>query len=104
MEIRPEVERPAPETAPVETRGERMRRHGRRAYLYGRAALIVAMLVVLIALIAANAHSVRYSWVFGHTYASLVWLIVVCGVAGWIGGIATALLLHRRTRRPRTRV
>jgi uncharacterized integral membrane protein len=92
---------PAQPLEPSESRGDRLRRGGRRVQLYTYTFFIVAFLVVLIALIAANAHQVRYSWVFGHTHASLVWLILVCGVAGWLGGIATALALEWRVRRRR---
>lgn len=93
------TERAAP--ADEESRVQRFRRHGRRAGLYTFTAVLVAALVVLIALIVANTHQVRINWVFGHSHAALVWIVVVAGIVGWIAGIATAELLRRRTKRPR---
>src|SRR5205807_1967987 len=46
----------------------------------------VALLIVLIALIAANTGSVRLDWVFGSTHASLVWIILASAVLGWLLG------------------
>ena len=88
--------------APVgETRVDRFRRHTRRAGLYTFTALLVAALVILIALIVANTHQVRINWVFGHSRAALVWIVVVAGIVGWVAGIATAELFRHRTKRPR---
>jgi len=84
-----------------ESRVERYRRHSRRAALYGFAALLAAALVILIALIVANTHQVRINWVFGHSRAALVWIVVVAGIVGWVAGIATAELFRHRTKRPR---
>lgn len=84
--------------APTETRLERYRRRGRHGVLYTWAAIGVAMLVVVIALIVANTRQVKVSWVFGDSHTSLVWLVLTPGIAGWIGGIATAVLFRRRAR------
>jgi uncharacterized integral membrane protein len=86
--------------APAESRGERVRRHGRRMRLYTWAILAVAVLVVLIVLIAANVRSVKLDWVFGSTDASLIWIILAAAVLGWLLGIATSVLFRFRTRRP----
>jgi len=86
----------------VESRGERFRRHGRRARLYTWAVLFVPLLVVLVVLISRNTRSVKVDWVFGSTtHASLVWIILAAAVLGWLLGITTAIGFHHRTRRPR---
>ena len=68
---------------------------------YSWATLLVAALVVIVALIVSNTRQVKVSWVFGHSHTTLVWLVVIPAIVGWIGGIATAILFHRRTRTPR---
>jgi uncharacterized integral membrane protein len=83
----------------VEPRGERLRRHGRRARLYTWAGLFVALLVVLIVLIAKNTRSVELDWVFGTAHASLVWIILAAAVLGWLLGIVTSVVFRFRTRR-----
>ena len=85
--------------SPAESRGQRRGRHGRRARLYTWAFLLVALLVVLIALIAANTRSVKLDWVVGSTEASLVWIILASALLGWLLGIATSVVFRRRTRR-----
>jgi uncharacterized integral membrane protein len=93
---------PETTTAPAgEGRRDRLVRKGRRAKLYTWAFLLVAMLVILVALILSNTRQVKLSWVFGDTNASLVWIVLVAAVAGWIAGIATGILFRRRTRAPR---
>ncbi|MFN2627395.1 MAG: hypothetical protein ABR569_02010 [Gaiellaceae bacterium] len=87
--------------APGEGRRDRLVRHGRRARLYTWATLLIATLVVLVALILSNTRQVRLSWVFGKTTASLVWIVLVAAIAGWLAGVATSVLFRRRTRAPR---
>ena len=82
-----------------EGRGDRIKRHGHRAGLYGVAFALVALLVCLVALVLANTRSVKLSWVFGDTNASLVWIILASAILGWLLGIATSIAFHRRTRR-----
>jgi uncharacterized integral membrane protein len=91
--IEPDVDTPA-----GESRSLRFARHGRRARLYAWVVLLVATLVVLVALVVANTRSVKVSWAFGSTHASLVWIILVAAIVGWLAGIATSILLRRRTR------
>ena len=94
---------PAPATAPgqpLETRGSRIKRRAHRTLLYTWLAILVAMLVILVAMIVSNTHQVRVNWVFGHSSSPLVWVVVISGIAGWVAGIATSILLRRRTRRP----
>src|SRR5881392_851634 len=88
-----------PAAAPVESRAQRLVRHGRRTRLYTSAVLFVAVLVVLIVLIAANVRSVKLDWVVGSTHASLVWIILAATVLGWLLGITTSTLFRFRTRR-----
>ena len=82
-----------------EPRRERFGRRAHRARLYTWAGLSVALLVVLILLIAANDRQVMLDWVVGTSRASLVWIIVVATVLGWLLGICTSVLVRRRTRR-----
>lgn len=90
---------PVAEPAPGEPRADRLRRHGHRTLLYVSAFLIIALLVVLIALVIANTRSVKLSWVVGTTQASLVWIIVVAAVLGWLLGLITSVVFQVRTRR-----
>jgi uncharacterized integral membrane protein len=90
---------PAPQTEPVEPRGVRLRRHAHRTNLYAWAFVVVALLVVVIALAAANTGQVKLSWVVGTSHASLVWIVVVACVLGWLLGLATGIVFRLRTRR-----
>ena len=74
-------------------------RHRRRAKLYAWALLLAAFFVVLVALIVANTRKVKISWVVGSTRQSLIWIIIVAALLGWLAGLVTSLLFHRRTRR-----
>ena len=82
-----------------EPAGVRAGRHLRRARLYTRAFAFVALIAVLIVLISANTRTVKVSWAFGSTRASLVWIILATAVIGWLLGIATGFTFRRRTRR-----
>ncbi len=104
MEPQPDSEGGAPPPSPPpvepgEARGAHLRRQARSARLYTSAFLVVAMLVVLIALVIANTRRVKISWVIGTTEASLVWIIVVAAILGWLLGLATGAVLRLRTRR-----
>lgn len=101
-EPKPSVETPAaPDTPAAEPRAARLRRYGHRTRLYLSAFALVALLVVVIALAVANTRQVKLSWVVGTTHASLVWIIVVVATLGWLLGLATAVVVRLRTRRPR---
>ena len=78
--------------------GDRTRRHTRRAGLYGSIVAAVALVVLLIALVASNTRKVELDWIVGSGQASLVWIIVVSAVVGWVTGILTAVAVRRRTR------
>jgi uncharacterized integral membrane protein len=83
----------------AESRGQRVIRHGKRARLYTWVFLLVALLVVLVALIAANTRAVKLDWVVGSTHASLIWIILTTAVIGWLLGIATSVVSAHHTRR-----
>jgi uncharacterized integral membrane protein len=82
-----------------EPRRDSLRRHGQRTWLYTWAGALAALLVILIALVVANTRSVKVSWVLGSTRQSLVWIILVTAVLGWLLGIATSVIFRFRTRR-----
>jgi uncharacterized integral membrane protein len=89
-----------PQQAPQgELRGARLRRHAHRTKLYVSAGALVVLLVVVIALAVANTRSVKVSWVFGSTHQSLVWIILVTAILGWLLGIVTGTIFRFRTRR-----
>jgi uncharacterized integral membrane protein len=83
----------------AESRGHAAIRHGKRARFYTWVFLLVALLVVLVGLIAANARAVKLDWVVGSTHASLIWIILAAAVIGWLLGIATSVVSSHRTRR-----
>jgi uncharacterized integral membrane protein len=53
-----------------------------------------------VALVIANNHREQVSWVFGKSRVSLVWIILVTSILGWLLGIVTSIIFRRRTRRP----
>jgi uncharacterized integral membrane protein len=79
-----------------------VRRHGHRAGLYTWAFVSIALLVIVIALAVANTRQVKLSWVVGSSHASLVWIILVAALLGWLLGIVTGIVFRLRTRRKRT--
>jgi len=99
MQVESRPQRELPDTQPVEPRREQLRRHGRRTGLYTLAFSLVGLLVVLIALVVANARQVKLSWVAGSGHASLVWIILASAVLGWLLGIVTSVVFRLRTRR-----
>ena len=46
-----------------------------------------------------NTHTAKLDWVVGSTRASLSWIILAAAIFGWLLGIATAVVVRRRTRR-----
>ena len=81
------------------TRRDRLRGRAHRVRLYGWTTLLVAALVVIIALILDNTRRVELGWVFGTSRTSLVWIIVVAAIVGWLAGLATSFVVRRRIRR-----
>ncbi len=96
----PESKLEPPSVTPDESRKERVARYGRRARLYTGAVGFVVLLAVLVILSTKNTTSVKLDWVVGSTPASLVWIILVAAILGWLLGITTAVVFHHRTRRP----
>ena len=94
---------PEPVAAPAvpvgESRSERTGRHLHHARLYTGAFAFIGLIVVLIVLISVNTRTVKLSWAFGSTRASLVWIILATAVIGWLLGITTGFAFRRRTRR-----
>jgi uncharacterized integral membrane protein len=100
------AEESAPETVAApsvasasEPRGLRLGRRTREARLYASAGAFVALLVVLVVLASENTHTAKLDWVVGSTRASLSWIIIAAAIFGWLLGIATAVVVRRRTRR-----
>jgi uncharacterized integral membrane protein len=58
------------------------------------------LLVIIVALVAANTRHVKVSWLFGSSRQSLVWIVLVSAILGWLLGIVTSVIFRRRTRAP----
>jgi uncharacterized integral membrane protein len=86
---------------PVETRGRRLRRKARRGRLHLSAIIAVALLLCVVALAVSNTSRVRVHWVLGSGSASLVWIVVLAALLGWLMGMATGSVFRWRTRAPR---
>ena len=78
-----------------------MRHRARRFRLYSWTTLLVAAVVVLVALVVDNTRKVEIGWVFGSGHASLVWVILIAALVGWLAGLATSFVVRRRMRRTR---
>jgi uncharacterized integral membrane protein len=78
---------------------ERRQRHTRRAGMYVQAILAVALLLAIVALLLANRRTVEVSWVFGSSRQSVIWIVLVTAILGWLLGIFTSVLIRHRTRR-----
>jgi uncharacterized integral membrane protein len=61
----------------------------------------VGLLILLLALALANTGSVRLHWLVGSGSASLVWIVLIAAVLGWLLGLATSSVIRWRTRAPR---
>jgi uncharacterized integral membrane protein len=85
----------------VETRGGRWRRNARRARLHLSAIASVALLLCVVALALANTGRVQLHWLLGSGSASLVWIVLLAAVLGWLLGLATGSVFRWRTRAPR---
>jgi uncharacterized integral membrane protein len=90
---------PPPLASDEELPHDRKRRHARRAGMYVQAILTVGLLVVIVALLLANRRTVRMSWVVGSSRQSVVWIVLVTAILGWLLGLFTSILFRRRTRR-----
>ena len=93
---------PAAVAAPAaESRRDRLVRQGHHASLWASLVAGIAAAVLLILLIARNTRHVKLDYVFGHTNARLIWLIVISAITGWVLGVVTTYLVRRRARWPR---
>ena len=99
-DIAPERQSAAPASGD-ETRGQHFRRKAHRSRLYGYAIVTVALAAFLIALAASNTAHVKVDWVFGSSHVSLVWLVLIAAILGWLLGLLASARLHWRTRAPR---
>jgi uncharacterized integral membrane protein len=84
-----------------ETRTAHFRRKAHRGRLYGYAVLAVALVSFLIVLAASNTVHVKVNWVFGTSHVSLVWLVLVAAILGWLLGLLVSARSRWRTRAPR---
>jgi uncharacterized integral membrane protein len=69
--------------------------------MYVHAVLSVALFVMIVALLLANRRAVEISWVTGSSRQSLIWIVVVTAILGWLLGIMTSVLFRHRTRPPK---
>jgi uncharacterized integral membrane protein len=100
VEPSPEIPLPGPAVpVPTATRRERLRHGAHRVRLYSWTMLLVAAFIVIVGLIVDNTRQVKIGWVFGGTHTSLVWVILTAAIVGWLAGLATSVVLRRRTRR-----
>jgi uncharacterized integral membrane protein len=85
----------------TETQTEHFRRKALRGRLHGYAIGAVALVAVLIALAASNTGRVKVNWLIGSSRVSLVWLVLVAAILGWVLGLMASARFHWRTRAPR---
>ena len=85
----------------IETSTERFRRKALRGRLHGYAIAVVVLVAVLVALAASNTARVKVNWLFGSSHVSLVWLVLVTAILGWVLGLMASARFHWRTRAPR---
>jgi uncharacterized integral membrane protein len=106
-EVEPESTQPVEEQRlepQDETRFSRGLRYGHRGGLYAALAVGIGIILFLVLLVARNTRQVKLDYIVGSTRAGLIWLILISAIAGWVLGIVTAALIHRRTRAPRPQV
>jgi uncharacterized integral membrane protein len=98
----PDVASPQPSAATDrETRREHSRRKAHGTRLHGYAIVAVVLVVFLIRLAISNTAHVKVNWVFGTSHISLVWLVLLAAILGWLLGLAATAAFHWRTRAPR---
>ena len=85
----------------TEPRAERFRRKALRGRLHGYAIAAVALVAVLIVLAASNTAPVKVDWLIGSSHISLVWLVLVTAIVGWLLGLIASARFKWRTRAPR---
>jgi uncharacterized integral membrane protein len=70
----------------------------REAAAKASAIAAVAPVAVLIALAASNTAQVKVDWVVGSSHISLVWLVLVAAIVGWLLGLLASARFNWRTR------
>ena len=93
--------REAPAAVNGTERAEHFRRKALRGRLHGYAIAAVALVAVLIALAASNTARVKVNWLIGSSTISLVWLVLVTAIVGWLLGLMASARFNWRTRAPR---
>jgi uncharacterized integral membrane protein len=83
------------------TRGARVRHRAHRFKLYSWTTFLVVAIVVIVALVVDNTRKVEIGWVFGTGHASLVWVILIAALVGWLAGLGTSFVVRRRIGRAR---
>jgi uncharacterized integral membrane protein len=84
-----------------ETRAGRFRRNAHQGRLHIYAIAVIALVAVLIALAATNTARVHVDWLIGSSRVSLVWLVLVAAIIGWIIGVVSSARFQWLTRAPR---
>jgi uncharacterized integral membrane protein len=84
----------------IESRPDRFRRKAHRARLNGYAIGSVALVAILIALGASNTAKVKINWLVGDSHVSLVWLVLVVAILGWLLGLIASARFRWLTRAP----
>jgi uncharacterized integral membrane protein len=86
-----------------ESRAGHLRRTAHQGRLHGYAIVLVALIAVLVALVATNTARVHVDWLVGSSRVSLVWLVLVAAIIGWILGVLVSVRFQWVTRAPRRR-
>jgi len=86
-----------------ETRTRHLRRTAHQGRLHIYAIVVVVLIAVLVALVATNTSRVHVDWLVGSSRVSLVWLVLVAAIIGWILGVLASVRFQWVTRAPRQR-
>jgi uncharacterized integral membrane protein len=85
----------------LETKAARLRRNVHQGRLQGYAIALIALVVILIALAVSNTARVHVNWLVGSSRVSLVWLVLVAAILGWLLGVLASTRFQWLTRAPR---
>ncbi|MHB8692072.1 MAG: LapA family protein [Solirubrobacteraceae bacterium] len=87
----------------TETQAQHLRRKALRLRLHEHAIAAVALVAVLIALAASNTAHVKVNWLIATSHISLVWLVLVTAIVGWLLGLLASARFNWLTRAPERR-
>jgi uncharacterized integral membrane protein len=76
--------------------------HPGRTRLYVEALVLIVLVVLVIALALDNRDQARVGWIVGDATASVVWIVLAAAFVGWLAGIVTHIIIHRRTSKTTT--